>query len=177
MLNENTDDRVKTDTGLTRLQFQNLLHCLKSLRISLKNDSLASDYLYTYLLKLRTGRTDEDIGGVFNITRVAVGQRLKLVRDAMESDFVYQNVNYQLSRKEIIDHTTILSQMLFCPGDTIRPIMIIDGTYVYIQKSKNFQVQKQSYSGQKKRNFVRVMNLCSFDQCVFQNHRIKQRYS
>ncbi|XP_031622768.1 uncharacterized protein LOC116340428 [Contarinia nasturtii] len=163
VLNKNSDAGVKADTGLTREQFQNLFHCLNSLRDCLKNDKIASDYLYTYLMKLRTGRTDEDIGRVFKITRWAVGKRLKCVREAMESDFVYQNVNCLLSREELAKYTTFLSQMLFCHGDINRPVLILDGTYVYIQKSTNYEVQKQSYSNQKKRNFVRIMNCVTTD--------------
>lgn len=163
VLSEKSDDGVKADTGLTREQFLNLLHHLKSLQDELKNHKLASDYLYTYLMKLRTARTDEDIGQVFKITRQAVGMRLKCVRKAMESDFVYQNVNFQLTREKLAERSTVLSQMLFCNGDSSRPVLVIDGTYVYIQKSTNYEVQRKSYSGQKKRNFVRVMNCVTTD--------------
>lgn len=153
----NSDDGIRTDTGLTREQFYNLFQRLEALRDILKNDRRASDYLYTYLMKMRTGRTNDDIGTVFGINGIAISKRLNRVREAMEQDFVYQNVNCLLSRQELAKQTTISSQMLFCNGDTTRPVLIVDGTYVYIQKSKNFEMQKESYSDQKKRNFVRVM--------------------
>lgn len=153
----NSDDGVKADTGLTREQFYNLFQCLQSLKTALNNDRIASDFLYTYLIKMRTGRTNDDIGRVFGITGIAISKRLNRVREAMEKDFVYQNVNRLLRREELARQTTISSQMLFCDGDTTRPVLILDGTYVYIQKSKNFEMQKKSYSDQKKRNFVRVM--------------------
>lgn len=36
---------------------------------------------------------------------------------------------------------------------------ILDGTYIYVQKSTEFQTQKLSYSGQKKRNLFKFMFL------------------
>ena len=36
--------------------------------------------------------------------------------------------------------------------------LILDGTYIYIPKSSDHKVQKSSYSGQKKRNWVKFMS-------------------
>lgn len=162
-MDDNSDAGVKTDTSLTRDQFQNLFECLTSLRGALKNDKIASDYLYTYLMKIRTGRTHEDIGRVFKISKMAVTKRLNQVRKAMEEDFVYRHVNVVRSREEMARLTTKLSQMLFCNGDSTRPVVILDGTYIYIQKSTNFEIQKLSFSNQKKRNFIRVMMCVTTD--------------
>lgn len=163
VLKNKSDEAIKIDTGLTRDQFCNLFQSLPSLRAELQNNIIASDFLYTYLMKIRTGRTHEDIARIFGITAMAVSKRLNRVRVAMEQDFVYRYVNCLLSREELAERTTMFSQMLFCNGDTSRPVLILDGTYVYIQKSTNFEMQKQSYSDQKKRNFVRVMKCVTTD--------------
>lgn len=159
----NSDADVKIDTGLTPEQFEDLFQRLRSLREELKNDKKASNSLYMYLMKIRTGRTDEDIGRLFNVTRVTVGSRLNKVRAAMEKDFADKNVNRLLSRQKLANHTTFLSQMIFCNSDVSKPVLIMDGTYVYVQKSSNFEIQKQTYSDQKKRNFVRIMNCVTTD--------------
>lgn len=106
---------MRTDTGLTRDQFLDLFKRLPSLRIRFQNDSKkAYDSLYMYLMKIRTGRTNDDIAQVFHITGMTVGRRLKEVRAAFEEDFVFQNVNTVLrSRVDLAAHTTALSQMLF----------------------------------------------------------------
>lgn len=122
-----------------------------------KNNEAAYNSLYMDLMKLRTGRTNDDIGRTFSITRTAVTERLNKVRRAMENDFVFENVNFVLSRDQLAQRSTLLSQMLFCNGDISRPVLVLDGTYVYVQKSSNYEFQKLSYNGQKKRNFVRVM--------------------
>lgn len=145
----------RTDTGLTKDQFEDLLRRLPSLSKELGND-IAFDSLYTYLMKMRTGRTNDDIGAKFNITRFGVTKRMNKVRNAMEEDFVFKNVNFMNTREELAQHTTQFSQMLFCNGEN-RPVLVFDGTYIWCQKSSNFEFQKLSYSAQKKRNFVRVM--------------------
>lgn len=157
VLKENSDVGVKIDTGLTREQFFDLFRSLPTLREAYKNDKNASDSLYMYLMKIRTARSNDDIGRVFKLTGWTVGQRIAKVRAAMENDFVYNNVNYLCSREDLANSSTFMSQMIFCHSDINRPVLICDGTYVYIQKSTNFEVQKSSYTDHKKRNFVRIM--------------------
>lgn len=162
-MKENSDSAVKMETGLTRDQFYDLYRCLPTLRNAFKNEKNASDSLYMYLMKLRTGRTNDDIGKVFKVNGWTVGQRIKIARNAIEKDFVYSNVNFLFSRESLANRSTFMSQILFCDSDITRPVLIADGTYVYIQKSTNFEIQKKSYTDHKKRNFVRVMMCVTTD--------------
>lgn len=160
VLNGKSDFEYRTNTGLTRAQFMDLfgrLPCISTEFKYDKNNETATESLYMYLMKLRTGRTNDDIGLIFGITRFTVTERMNKVRKVLEDDFVYKNVNFELTREELAQRTTPLSQMLFCNGDPSRPVITLDGTYIYIQKSSNYDFQKQSYNGQKKRNFIRVM--------------------
>lgn len=155
-----SDFDVRTDTALSHAQFKNLFQRLPSLGKHFENDkhnNLASDSLYLYLMKLRSGRSHDDLGRIFNITKGTVSKRMNKVRQAMEDDFIYQNVNFLRSREELSKHTTNFSQILFCDSDKSRPVLVLDGTYLYIQKSTNYEFQKLSYNGHKKRNFIRVM--------------------
>lgn len=157
------------DTALTRVQFDDLFQRLPSLRqqfIYDRNGTAAADALYMYLMKMRTGRTNDDIGRIFNITRTAVTNQLNKVRLAMERDFVFENVNYVRSRNDLAGCSTLLSQMLFCDSDISRPVLVLDGTYVYIQKSSNYTFQKLSYNAYKKRDFVRVMMCTTTDGAI-----------
>lgn len=165
-MDERSGFDIKTDTGLTLEQFRDLFHRLPSLPLQFKydkNSKTSSDSLYIYLMKLRTGRTHDDIGNFFNINRNTVTERINKVRLAMETDFVYENVNFLRSRADLAKHTSLFSQRLFCNGDTSRPVLVLDGTYIYVQKSSNFEFQKLSFSAQKKRNFVRVMMTTTTD--------------
>lgn len=159
-LDEKSDLEFKTDTGLTRAQFTDLFERLPSIFSEFKHDKnnqTATESLYMYIMKLRTARTNDDIGLIFGITRFTVTERMNKVRKILENDFVYQNVNFERTREQLAQRTTVLSQMLFCNGDSSRPVIILEGTYIYIQKSSNYEFQKKSYNGHKKRNFVRVM--------------------
>lgn len=159
-------EEFKMDTALTPQQFKDLLQRLPSLHHQFKHDrnnTKATDALYMYLMKMRNGRTNDDIGRVFNITRTIVTDRLNKVRKAMENDFVYENVNFVLSRDQLAQRSTLLSQVLFCNGDIYRPVLVLDGTYVYIQKSSNYEFQKLSYNSHKKPNFLRVMMCTTTD--------------
>lgn len=160
VLDVKSDFEYRIDTGLTRAQFLDLFGRLPSISSEFKydkNNETATESLYMYLMKLRTGRTNDDIGSIFKITRFTVTERMNKIRKVLESDFVYKNVNFAMTREQLAQCTTPLSQMLFCNGDTSRPVLILDGTYIFIQKSSNYDFQKQSYNGHKKRNFVRVM--------------------
>lgn len=160
VLREKSDFDFRTDTGLTRAQFTDLFQRLQTISSEFKynkNNETATESLYMYLMKLRTGRTNDDIGLVFGITRCTVTERMNKIRKILESDFVFQNVNFEMSRGDLAQRTSLLSQMLFCGGDNTRPVLVLDGTYVFIQSSSNYEFQKKSYNGHKKRNFVRVM--------------------
>lgn len=153
------------ETNLTRDQFHELYRCLPTFRNAFKNEKNAYDSLYMYLMKLRTGRTNDDIGKVFKVNGRTVGQRIKIARNAIEKDFVYSNVNFLFSRESLANRSTFMSQMLFSDSDSdiTRPVLTADGTYVYIQKSTNFEIQKKSYTDHKKRNYVRVMMCVTTD--------------
>lgn len=50
-----------------------------------------------------------------------------------------------------------MSSALFDRGDQSRAHLILDGTYIFIDKSTNYLVQKQTFNSHKKRNYVKMM--------------------
>lgn len=137
-------------------EFTSLLREMPSL---LNNDrDAASDALFTYLMKMRTGQSNESIGQYLGVNRNVVSQRLNLVRDALLKDIAPKYVNCELSRDQLIRHCTRLSKNLFTTRRN-QIVVIWDATYVYVEKSLNHTVQKNTYNSHKKRNYVKPM-LC-----------------
>lgn len=116
-----------------------------------------------YLMKMRTGNANEDIGRLFHVTRVTVERQLPKVRSAMMKDFAPEYVNYIRNREELIQMNTKMGQYLLCGDNPNRAIIVCDGTYVYIDKSRNYEFQKKSYNDQKKRNFLKIMMCVALD--------------
>ncbi|XP_053388915.1 uncharacterized protein LOC128546094 [Mercenaria mercenaria] len=75
--------------------------------------------------------------------------------------FVPHNLGLQhISRQDLIErHTRQLATTLFTngSGDSSRLILVLDGTYIYIQKSQNHHFQRRSYSIHKGRPLVKPM--------------------
>lgn len=152
------DRNRKAQTGLNILEFEQLYQSVPSLLISCKNsEPVAKEALYTYLIKLRTGLSDEEVASIRHVSRSTVTRRCTIARTALMTDFVPRYVNCEYQRQELQSHTTTLVRDLFCDGNADKVAIIFDGTYIYINKSGNFAFQKFTYNDQKKRNFVKPM--------------------
>ncbi|XP_033725211.1 uncharacterized protein LOC117315175 [Pecten maximus] len=95
---------------------------------------------------------------VFNIGKDSIRRAISSARTALMKDFVPPNLGFQhVSRQDVIsNHTRPLAQTLF--GGLMEPaILVIDGTYIYIQKSGQFMFQRRSYSMHKHRPLVKPM--------------------
>ena len=105
---------------------------------------------------------------------------VKLIREALGSEFTPTYLGTQsTSRSEIIEkHTTLTSKILlglwriifikinkyFFKGAEDNDIISIwDATYVYIEKSSNYQFQRSTYSQHKYRNLLKFMMLVATD--------------
>lgn len=157
MLSTDLKEFVKRNTGLTLDQFNDLSSKLPSLTGSFQNPSHAEVALYMYLTKMRTGKPSEDIGRDFSVTRVTVERHCSKVREAMKTDFVFENVNYVRSRDELLAGNTDMGRGIYVTNEENKAILICDATYIYINKSSNYEFQKQTYNSHKKRNYVKIM--------------------
>lgn len=154
-------------TSLTVPQFYELFHELPALRNDFNNECDARDALFIYLMKIRTGASNEEIGFDFGLSRRTIGRRLTCARNAMLSDFVPRFVNNTRTRQDLLQHCTPLSLQLFDPNNTGKVILIADGTYIFTEKSEQHQFQKASYCSHKKRNYIKVMNIVTTDGTIF----------
>lgn len=116
-------------------------------------------------LKLRSGMSNQLLATIFGISKSSLCRAVKSVRTALMKSFVPHHLGLQhTTREEIIEnHTRPLAQELFVDLTNKKAIAVLDGTYIYIQKSNNFQFQRKSYSLHKGRPLVKPMVVTSTD--------------
>ncbi|XP_041973387.1 uncharacterized protein LOC121729065 [Aricia agestis] len=128
--------------GLSKEQFQQLYLEVPGMQAVHRN-KLA---LAAYLMKLRTGDSDQRIATLLNIPRTTLMRLMGKARDVLERAFVPNNLGINhLTRTEISERNLLIPNGLF-GGVNRQPIIIIDGTYLYVQKSSNYMYQKDTYS-------------------------------
>lgn len=118
------------------------------------------------MLRLRTGQTLEQIAFGLKVSIPTIHNRLQNARKILYKYFVCSSLKFSWTRKELNDNTIELSRLVHGNGDPDQVILVLDGTYIYTEKSGNQDFQKQSYINQKKRNFVKIM------MCVTTNGKI-----
>jgi hypothetical protein len=84
-------------------------------------------------------------------------------KNALMADFVPHNLGFShISREDVIQHhTRPLAKELLCSMIDNPAILVLDGTYVYLQKSGNFSFSRRSYSTHKHRPLVKPMIVVS----------------
>lgn len=116
--------------------------------------------LAAYLIKLRTGDSDDRISTLMNISRSTLSKLINKARNSMVEYFVPLHLGLQhMNRMEVAERNLYIPNSLFGnPGSIMndrKAIAIMDGTYVYVQKSSNYKYQKKTYSLHKYRNLVK----------------------
>nr|XP_022290376.1 LOW QUALITY PROTEIN: uncharacterized protein LOC111102014 [Crassostrea virginica] len=144
-------------TGVSKEAFNELCGSLKDVRNTPVRSTRAS--LGIFLFKLKSGLSNNMLSTIFNISKSSLRRAIASVRQSLVASFVPQNLGLQhVSREEVIEkHTRPLAQTLFGSLHNSEAILVLDGTYIYIQKSNNFQFQRRSYSFHKGRPLVKVM--------------------
>lgn len=157
------DEELKDWTGWTKSDLTSMLQTIlssNSMRDS-KHRSIA-DALIMFWIKLKSNLSYSQIGTLFNYD-LSSEDRRKRVSEACDA-IQYALLNYfvprflglgHLNRSELLSHHTSYSRIFFGEG----ACLIWDGTYLYINKSSDHLLQKQTYSGQKKRHLVKMMSI------------------
>ena len=159
----NSDD-YQTLTGISKENFEDL-HSYISNDVRNTQNRGTRMSLGIFLLKLRSGISNQLLSTIFGISKSSICRAVKSVRSALMKCFVPHFLGLQhISREEIIEnHTRPLAQELFGSFTDHKAIAVLDGTYIYIQKSNNFQFQRKSYSLHKGRPLVKPMVVTSTD--------------
>ncbi|CAF4293350.1 unnamed protein product, partial [Rotaria sp. Silwood2] len=126
-----------------------------------KHRSIA-DALVMFWIKLKSNLSYSQIGTLFNYDLSSEDRRKRVskacdgIQHALLTHFVPRFLGLgHLNRSTLLSHHTSYSKIFFGGG----ACLIWDGTYLYINKSSDHLLQKQTYSGQKKRHLVKMMSI------------------
>lgn len=144
-INSIEDDAFYNWIGYTKEEF---------LRIG-RESGVEPRSLSIFLIKVRTNLSNKQIGALFRICKSSVANHLQAACSGMYQTLVARYINSS-SRQCILDSNTTIAKELFDVDDD-EAVMIFDGSYRYVGKSKNFDAQSQLYSGQKKRPLYKFM--------------------
>lgn len=148
---------MKLYTGHNKEEFTGLLQEMPDLVQEFESQHKASDALYIYLMRIRTGRTYEEIGMHFGASISTVQRRCDFVRDVMKKVIVPRYVNFEMPRNELLSHKSETSRILFDDNNLNSTHVILDGTYIYLQKSTDHRFQKDTFNAHKMRNYLKIM--------------------
>lgn len=155
------DPDCRNITGISREDFLNLFtHISDKIKGTPSRSPKTS--LGLFLLKLKSGMSNKLLSTIFRISRSSIRRALATVRQALMRSFVPLYLGLEsVTREEIIkSHTRALAKTLFDVGEN-ELILVLDGTYIYIQKSQNFTFQRRSFSFHKARPLVKPMIVVS----------------
>lgn len=131
-------------------------------------------HLLTFLCKMRQGVSHEFLMTIFGYkSGQAVSTIIKNVRTSLMIRFVPENVGLDaITRDDFIDrHVTEFANALYNPQpDTRKAITFIDGTYISVEKSSNFQAARQSFSMQKHHYLLKPALIVAPDDYILDVH-------
>lgn len=143
-------------TGLRSNEFLSLVNEVPALNsVVSPRTSLA-----IYLIKLRTGDSNQRLSTLFNMPRSTVELHMKSVRNCLTEYFVPLHIGlHHITPEDAARRNLYIPNALFGnPEASPREmplILICDGTYIYVEKSSNYLYQKRTYSLHKYSNLVK----------------------
>ncbi|XP_041357860.1 uncharacterized protein LOC121374814 [Gigantopelta aegis] len=157
-----TDDDCCCLTGLTKEQFVDLTSYLQPLRATAVR-SLPT-CLGVFLTQLKTGLPNKILAVLFSLKRHQVQRIIHSTLSAMMTNFVPENIGFKhvTHDNSCRLHTTPIARTLFSSSSD-QAVIVLDGTYVYIQKSGHYNFQRCSFSMHKHRPLVKPMVIIGTD--------------
>lgn len=108
---------------------------------------------------MRQGLSDDFLKIIFDYSsRRTVSSVMAYIRASLLQRFVLTNIGPESIRRQefIMQHVTEFANKLYNPQpEEPKVVAVIDSTYAYIHKSKNFRVLRQSYSVHKNRHLLK----------------------
>lgn len=154
-LTAQTDSEMMSLTSYDKAGFNSLLD--ECMHLKSKFGISASDVLFIYLMKMRTARSNVELGHFFKMSHTSISNRLITAREPLMKDIVLRYLLVNRTREELVACKSKLSSAFFDGNDHSRAHIALDGTYLFIEKSKDHTFQKQTYNSHKKRNYIKVM--------------------
>jgi hypothetical protein len=164
-------------------QFDNLLNNIISMRNSYVRSIRVA--LTVFLVKMRLGVSNRVLASLFHLKNKRVVSRIiHEVTEALLKDFVPYHLGFQhIDRKTILQHhqISIASQLMADQDDQV--IVVMDGTYLYVQKSSNNKFQRRSFSMHKHRHLIKPMITTatvsitySYFECITSLEKLLERF-
>ena len=153
-------------TGLSLEQYNDLCDSIPNTSVYNTNNRSAHMVIGALLMKLRLTLTHETLAVLLGFSdRITVHNLLQSARAALMKHLVPKYLGFEhISRHTLIEQRTrALAKILLADNIDDKVILVLDSTYVYIQKSTNNELQRKSYSVHKKRPLVKMMMIVSTD--------------
>ncbi len=114
--------------------------------------------LAMFLLLLRNNMKQEIIAHNFSTTQQVVSKTIDAVSLALEQNFVPKYLGYHhITREEALEkHSIKLTSKVLGQSEN-RLCLIADGTYNYIEKPGDFELQRKTFSMHKSRNLLKPL--------------------
>lgn len=117
--------------------------------------------LGVYLTKLKTGLSSKILTKLFQVSKDSIR---RAINRSEKIDYKYLrhiiSVSNMQQEKISLETTRPLAQTVF--GEGLHPaILVLDGTYKYIQKSSQFRFQRRSYNLRKHQPLIKMMVVAS----------------
>lgn len=115
--------------------------------------------LALFLVQMRLGLSNRVLSSLFRLESKRIVSRIvHEVAEALLKDFVPYHLDFlHIDRETVLNHhqTSIASQLMTDHDDQV--IIVMDGTYLFVQKSSNNKFQRRSFSMHKYRNLIKPM--------------------
>lgn len=146
-------------TGLNRVNFDDLCSQIPSSTLRSTQNRSARSAITCLLIKLTLGISNQVLATLFSFKdKRTVSQIVHSARKVLIEYFVPNFLGFEhIKRRDVIDlHTRPLASELLADRPN-RAILILDGTYIYFQKSANNLLQRLTYSIHKGRLLIKPM--------------------
>ena len=159
-----SDEKYFDLTGLTKAQFSELCQDVPNLKKS--NVRSVRTTVAIFLTKMRTGLSNKLLSVMFGLKKSQIQRAITSCRTSLMKHFVPKHLGFgHITHTEFVEkHTSTVAGSLFKSSqDSDEAILIVDGTYIYIQKSMDYLFQRKSYSMHKNRPLVKPMMVVGSD--------------
>ena len=139
-LRDLSDDEYHLLTGLSKYDFNELADIVSTSNIRNSSNRSIRTAIGIYLSKIHLGLSNRLLASMFLLSdKTNLSQIIDSARQALLTSFVPQNLGFgHITRDDVIHHhTTTIARELMCGGTSNTAIVVIDGTYIYIQVRKN----------------------------------------
>ncbi|CAM4906565.1 unnamed protein product [Rotaria socialis] len=144
-------------TGLHKDEFDIVVDSVVSMRESRIRSKRTTTALFC--AKMRLGLSNSVLSTMFHIKDDKVVSRIiHQVTEALMKNFVPKHTGFRhVSRQTVLEqHQTLKANMLLTSNNQ-QVVVVMDGTYLYLQKSANNELQRRNYSTHKHRHLIKPM--------------------